>query len=537
MTGAVAGARGTKPRRTGEATAVATGAQASRSAHGTVADAQASRSARGIAAGAHTSLGTPDISTDTVYDVAVCGGGPAGMTAAWAAAACGARVLLLERSNYLGGVLPQCVHDGFGLYTDGESSTGPRYAELLHRRLEQQDVAIALNAVVMGIERTEGLIGLTCVGPAFGGVAHVRCRAFVLASGCRERSRGQLRIPGTRPAGVMTAGCAQYMVNIQNQKPGTKVVILGSGDIGLIMARRMKLEGADVRLVLGQAATGLYRNHVQCISEMHIPLRYGWTVCSVHGNGQLKGVSIAPIDDHGVIDRTRHEYIRCNALLIAAGLIPERDLDGLGAFALDGSDGVFLAGNVAHIHDLVDGAVAQGAQRGIDAARFAMAQTDATFACPDSVQAVADTVIPEAASAVASPTRSAQRATVTDVAQSGRLALNCTGCPAGCPVEVTIRDGAVVGVEGCRCDKGPAIVTEGLMHPKRTFTGTVKYDIDGVQGLLPVYTSAPVPVEQFTNIARACRRPVVRQSVSLDQVVVRDIAHTGVDLLASHSVP
>ena len=481
------------------------------------------------------------ILTNEPFDVTVCGGGPAGMAAAWAAASSGARTLLLERNAYLGGVLPQCVHDGFGLYTDGRSSTGPRYAELLKGRLGTTAASVATSTVVLGLSRSKDLIEVDCIGTPLGGPAKVLTRTLVLASGCRERTRGQMRIPGSRPAGIMTAGCGQYMMNIQNQKPGTIAVILGSGDIGLIMARRMKLEGIEVRLVLGQAATGLYRNHVQCISEMNIPLRYGWTVCSVHGRGRLKGVTIAPINEAGVIDYSKHEYVRCNTLLVAAGLIPERDLDGLDEFALDGSEGVFLAGNVSHIHDLVDGAVAQGASQGIAAARQALCMRQAS--CNVSVEAreLARTMVPEGAVALPADGASStggdsSRARVADVIESGIISMNCTGCPSGCPVEVQFENGIAVEVLNAGCNRGEQVIIDGFAHPRRLFTGTVKYRHGDESGLLPVYTSDCVEVGRLFDIAKACRRILVTKPVELDGIVTTNIAGTGVDLLASRSL-
>ena len=452
-------------------------------------------------------------------DVAVIGGGPAGMAAAWSAARCGAKTVLLERMSYLGGVLPQCVHDGFGLYSEGESMTGPGYAHIWKEKLSETDAIIALNTAVVKMQKAKLGIILSCVGPGFGGAAEITAGTVILATGCRERSRGQLKIPGTRPAGIMTAGTAQYMMNIQNQLPGDKVVILGSGDIGLIMARRLKLEGADVRMVLGQEATGLYRNHVQCIREMDIPFRTGWTITSVHGRGRLKGVMAAPIGPDGKPELGKREYIRCNTLLIAAGLIPERDIEGLDEVMRDADESLMLAGNVEHIHDLADGAAIQGVQCGVLAARRAKADGH-SLDVPEDVKVAAEMIVPRE-----------QTETRTD---KGLLPERCTGCPTSCMVELVMEGDEITEVRGARCERGAQILREQMQHPVRVFTGTVKMRKTGSKYLLiPVFTSAAVPVSEMMHIAKLCRGIKVSGPVSTGQVIRKNIGGTGVDLLAS----
>ena len=456
---------------------------------------------------------------DRTNDVVVIGGGPAGMAAAWAAARCGAKTVLLERMPYLGGVLPQCVHDGFGLYSEGESMTGPRYAHIWKEKLEETDAVTALNTAAVKMRKTGAGILLSCVGPALGGADEITAKTVILASGCREKSRGQLRIPGTRPAGIMTAGTAQYMMNIQNRLPGDKVVILGSGDIGLIMARRLKLEGADVRMVIGQEATGLYRNHVQCIREMDIPFRTGWTVTSVHGRGRLKGVMAAPIGSDGKPDINRREYIRCNTLLIAAGLIPERDIDGLDEILRCADESLLLAGNVEHIHDLADGAAIQGVQCGVIAAQRAK-DNGCSIDIPGDVKRAAAMDLPQGQKEAG--------------ADGGLLPARCTGCPASCKVELVIKDGELEDVRGAGCERGDRFLREQMNHPMRVFTGTVKMkDTDGHCRLVPVYSSQAVPVSELLSIAKLCRRIRVNGTVQAGQVIRKNIGGTGADLLAS----
>ncbi len=328
-------------------------------------------------------------------DVLVIGGGAAGISAAVAARQCGARVLLVEREEFLGGVLPQCIHDGFGMYLYHENLTGPGFLQKWLEQLNNADVpwACASNVVEIHASKGAGCAGIAdvdadsadtsagsagatnapqgfdakVVGAPFGGARTIHAKSIVVASGCREVTRGQLRIPGTRPEGIYTAGTAQYMVNIEHKLPGNKVVILGGGDIGLIMARRMTLAGAQVRMVVAKEATGLVRNHRRCIEPYHIPVRYGWGVASIHGNGTLKGVMIAPFNEDGSYDMSKREYVRCNTLLISCGLVPEQELFA----SVRNEPGLFVCGNADKVHDLVDRVCIEGIQTGAAAAHFA----------------------------------------------------------------------------------------------------------------------------------------------------------------------
>ena len=300
-------------------------------------------------------------------DVLVIGGGAAGIAAAIAAARSGASTLLIERSEYLGGVLPQCIHDGFGLYIYHENLTGPEYLERWINELEDADVDWACSTSVTELAHDSSGFVAQAVGLPLGGPQRIRAKSVVIASGCREITRGQMRIPGTRPEGIYTAGTAQYMVNIEHKLPGDKVVILGGGDIGLIMARRMTLSGAEVRLLVAKEATGLVRNHRRCIDPYHIPTRYGWGVASIHGYGRLKGVMVAPFKEDGSFDMNVREYVRCNTLLISCGLVPERELYA----GVEGAPGLFICGNAESVHDLVDRVSMEALHTGVDAARFA----------------------------------------------------------------------------------------------------------------------------------------------------------------------
>lgn len=460
------------------------------------------------------------------FDAIVIGAGSAGLAAAVALRGSGDfSVLVLEREPYVGGVLPQCVHDGFGLYCFGESLTGPEYAMRWQRMAQDAGAVIALRTTVLSVEEgPDGGYIVDAVGQTLGGHARMHARAVICASGCRERSRGALQIPGGRPAGVYTAGTAQYMVNIADQMPGDKIVILGSGDIGLIMARRMTLEGAEVRLVLGQEATGLVRNHIRCIQDFRIPMRAGWGVVKVHGFGQLQAVTVAPLEGDGGFDMERAEYVRCNALLLACGLIPEREV----LAKLDAGTehpGLFLAGNANVPHDLVDQVTREGLELGVEAARYIGAcGGPAAHPLPDALALIVRREIAEP--------KGRMNELYAGLGEGQRRVV-CTGCPTGCAMTIDA-DGSV---RGNGCPAGLANASSELACPKRIFTGTVRVDGDGLQPmLLPVRTSSAVPLSRQMDVARACRRIRPSLPIAVGDAVACDVAGTGADLIATGSL-
>ena len=319
-------------------------------------------------------------------EVAIIGGGPAGLAAALAAHKAGAKdVLILERDSFPGGILQQCIHNGFGLHYFGQELTGPEYAQRFIDEVEKIDsIEILLDTMALEVTPERRI---TAVSGKYG-LVQVQAGAVVLAMGCRERTRGALNIPGTRPAGVYIAGCAQRLVNMEGMMPGRRVVILGSGDIGLIMARRMVWEGAKVEMVceLMPYSSGLNRNIVQCLEDNNIPLYFNTTVVEVHGRERVEGVTIAQVDP--ATRRPKMEtarYVECDTLLLSVGLIPENELtQGTGA-AMDRvtsgavvdaarqttAEGIFACGNVLHVHDLVDNVSAEAQIAGESAAKFA----------------------------------------------------------------------------------------------------------------------------------------------------------------------
>lgn len=316
-------------------------------------------------------------------ELVIIGGGPAGMSAALAAYESGIRdILILERDERLGGILQQCIHNGFGLHRFGEELTGPEYAWRYEKRVRELGIPFKLNTMVLDISADKQI---TATNPS-DGIFRIQAKAIILAMGCRERSRGALNIAGTRPAGIYSAGTAQKLVNIKGYMPGKKVVILGSGDIGLIMARRMSLEGAEVKAVceLMPYSGGLARNIEQCLNDFSIPLLLSHTVVKIHGKKRVEGVTIAKVDEKGKPINDTMQFIECDTLLLSVGLIPENELTksvGADINRITGGasvtqsretsiPGVFACGNVLHVHDLVDYVSEEAEIAGRNAARF-----------------------------------------------------------------------------------------------------------------------------------------------------------------------
>ena len=465
----------------------------------------------------------------TPYELIVIGGGPAGLAAALSAHAKGLRrILIVERNRELGGILTQCIHSGFGLHYFQESLTGPEYAQRFADQLAGTGIAVKLQTMAIKITPQREVH----VVSSQEGYQVLQAETIVLAMGCRERSRGAIRIPGDRPAGIFTAGAAQRYINIDGYMVGRRVVILGSGDIGLIMARRLTLEGAQVLAcveILPQPS-GLARNIAQCLEDFHIPLYLSHTITDIQGKERVERVTVCRVDAQRRAIPGTEIVFDCDTVLLSVGLIPENELSRQAGVALDARTngalvhanmetslpGIFACGNVAHVHDLVDFVTAEGEVAGAAAASRVLGGTD--IACSERPAGLHSPLAPTAT----------ERAAIEQLAE--RSALTCIICPKSCRLQVDVNG----NVEGNACPRGAAYAREELKNPRRILTSTVP-----IRGALhrccPVKTDAPLPKQKLFAAMRALADISLEAPVQMGQVVLENVCGSGVNVVATRN--
>ncbi len=463
-------------------------------------------------------------------DVAVIGGGPAGLAAALSAKKSGANsVLVIERDNRLGGILNQCIHSGFGLHRFKAELTGPEYAQRYIDLTKDSGIEFMLNTIVLDVNKDRVLKCASSDGLKF-----IEAKSIIFAMGCRERSRGAMNIPGYRPAGIYSAGTAQRLMNIEGLMPARKAVIVGSGDIGLIMARRLSLEGAKVEacVEIMPYSGGLKRNIVQCLDDYGIPLLLSHTITKIYGKKRVEGVDISKVDANMNIIPDTERHIDCDTLLFSVGLIPENELSRNLGLSIDSRTkgpfvdknlmtevpGIFACGNVLHVHDLADNVSLEAERAGKAAAEYALGGFK-------TVWIQADLIL---------PTKEKNYGN-----KGGAKETTCIRCPKGCTLYLEYTENGAnfnnIIVTGHSCPKGEEYGKNEIICPMRTVCSSVKLDNFTI-AMLPVRTNGDVPKAKIAEVMSEIHKNVVKAPITAGDIIIHNVAGTGVDIIATRDM-
>lgn len=461
-------------------------------------------------------------------DAVIIGGGPAGMAAAAKLAGLGIKnIVVLEKEDRLGGVLPQCIHDGFGVLLSGVSYTGTEFAQQYKKKVMDAGVECSLWTTVTSIEDAPRADGdrsypLAVKATDDKGDIEYRAKTVLLTTGCREKNRGSIAIPGSRAAGIYTAGTAQAFINLKNLMPGKRTVILGSGDIGLIVARRITLEGGEIACVVERdpVAGGLQRNVIQCLDDYEIPIYTNTTVTNIYGDKRITGVDIAEIDAAGNIIAESERMIPCDTLILSVGLVPSDEI------VHTDSGNVFVCGNAAFVHDLVD-RVVENAEKAAEQIAGRLAGGD--FLSEDIKEKATDNKIMDFSLTALAEVRAENRSRLAEKrlrkierAKNNLKTITCILCPNSCEIDQDLNGG--------KCPKGEEFVRSEIMDPRRILTSSV---LVKASELVSVRTTAGIPKEKIGAAMEIIRAITLERSPVFGQIIYRDFIEKGIDLITT----